>query len=208
MTVTTESLSKRFNREWIFRDFNHTFQPGIHAVTGPNGSGKSTLLQVLWGQLPATSGMVRYKQGEVVIPIEDIYKHLSFAAPYIDLMDELTLPEMLKFHFSFKKLRDGIDPGNLMDMLELSHAKNKQVGHFSSGMKQRLKLGLALFSDVKMIFMDEPTTNLDKESVTWYWKHFGQISPETIVFIGSNHESEYPATAAKINLSDYKQGYK
>lgn len=208
MIVTTENLSKRFNREWIFRDFNYTFQPGIYAITGPNGSGKSTLLQVLWGQLPSTAGTLRYLDGETLIPVEDVYQHLSFAAPYLDLIEELTLPEILKFHFSFKKIRDGKSLNDLMEILELSHARNKQIGHFSSGMKQRLKLGLALFSEVKMIFMDEPTTNLDKQSVAWYWKNFEQIKAETVIFIGSNHEIEYPPTATKINLSDYKRGYK
>lgn len=208
MILTTENLSKRFNREWIFRDFNYTFKPGTYAITGPNGSGKSTMLQVLWGQIPATSGILRYQDDSTSIPIEDIYRHLSIAAPYVDLIEELTLPEMMQFHFSFKKIRDGKSLSDLMDLFELSHARNKQVGHFSSGMKQRLKLGLALFSEVKLIFMDEPTTNLDKQSVAWYWKNFEQIKAETVVFIGSNHEAEYPEKAIKISLSDYKRGYK
>lgn len=207
MTVTAENLSKRFNREWIFRDFNFTFQPGTYSVIGPNGSGKSTMLQVLWGQLPATSGTLRYMDGETLIPVEEIYRHLTFAAPYLDLIEELTLREILHFHFSFKKIRDGRSLADLLDIMELSHVRDKQVGHFSSGMKQRLKLGLALFSEVKIIFMDEPTTNLDQQSVAWYWKHFNQIKAETMVFIASNHEAEYPKTATKISLSDYKRGY-
>ncbi len=208
MTITAENLCKRFNREWIFRDFDYTFSAGIHAITGPNGSGKSTLLQVLWGQLPATSGNLRYSHGTLEIPSEEIYQHLSIAAPYIDLIEELTLAEILRFHFRFKKVRGNKTPVELMDIFELTHARDKQVGHFSSGMKQRLKLGLALFSDVKILFLDEPTTNLDKSSIAWYWRHFDQIPPETVVFIGSNHEDEYPSNAAKINLADYKAGYK
>lgn len=208
MTLTAENLCKRFNREWIFRDFHYTFSPGIHAITGPNGSGKSTLLQVLWGQLPATSGNLRYSDGVSDIPAEEIYKHLSIAAPYVDLIEELTLAEILRFHFRFKKPRGQKGPDELMDIFELTHARDKQVGHFSSGMKQRLKLGLALFSDVKILFLDEPTTNLDKTSIAWYWHHFGEIPPETVVFIGSNHEAEYPVKASKINLAYYKAGYK
>jgi len=208
MTVTAENLCKRFNREWIFRDFSHTFSPGIHAIIGPNGSGKSTMLQVLWGQLPPSSGNLRYHEGALEIPGEDIYQHLSIAAPYVDLIEELTLQEIIRFHFRFKKIRANLRPDELMDILELTHARDKQVGHFSSGMKQRLKLGLALFSDVGILFLDEPTTNLDKPSVAWYWQRFQQIPPETVVFIGSNHEAEYPANALKVNLADHKAGYK
>lgn len=208
MTLSAEKLGKRFNREWIFRDFSYSFEPGTYAITGPNGSGKSTLLQVLWGQLPATSGTVSYQEESVPVPIEEVYRHVTIAAPYVDVMEELTLAELLRFHFAFKKVRENRSVAELEDLMELGHARDKQVGHFSSGMKQRLKLGLAFFSEVSLVFLDEPTTNLDKSAIAWYWKHFSSLPPKTTVFIASNHESEYPAEAKKINLSAYKTGYK
>ncbi|MBL7852157.1 MAG: ABC transporter ATP-binding protein [Cyclobacteriaceae bacterium] len=208
MTLSAEKLCKRYNREWIFRDFSFLFEPGTYAITGPNGSGKSTLLQVLWGQVPATAGTLTYQRGETAVPIEDVYRHVTIAAPYVDLMEELTLAELLRFHFSFKKVRDNRTLGELEDLMELGHARNKAVGHFSSGMKQRLKLGLAFFSEVPLVFLDEPTTNLDKSAIAWYWRHFSALPPETTVFIASNHESEYPPEARRINLSEYKAGYK
>jgi ABC-type multidrug transport system ATPase subunit len=204
MTLTTENLGKRFNREWIFRNFSFVFSPGVYAVTGPNGSGKSTLLQVLWGQLPASQGTVQYALDPTPVNAEEVYRHLAIAAPYLELIEEFTLQEILKFHFSFKKIRGASNLEEILDLLELAHARNKLISHFSSGMKQRLKLGLAFFSDVSMIFLDEPTTNLDKQSVTWYWKHFSAAAQKSLVFIGSNLEDEYPPEAVKINLPDYK----
>ncbi len=204
MTLSTENLGKRFNHEWIFRNFNYTFKQGVYAITGPNGSGKSTLLQVLWGQLPATAGTITYRFGEKNIPIEEIYNDLVIAAPYMELIEEFTLEEILKFHFSFKKIREGKSLEELPELLELSHARHKRITHFSSGMKQRLKLGLAFFSEVKAVFLDEPTTNLDKKSVDWYWKHFAPLMGDSLVFIGSNLENEYPPNSTKINLLEYK----
>ena len=204
MTLSTENLGKRYNHEWIFRNFNYTFQPGVYAITGPNGSGKSTLLHVLWGQLPATAGSIAYKLDEKNIPVEDIYHDLAIAAPYMELIEEFTLQEILKFHFAFKKIRDSKTLEELADMLELAHARNKRISHFSSGMKQRLKLGLAFFSDVPAIFLDEPTTNLDKQAVSWYWKYLAPLTAKSLVFIGSNLENEYPPNSIKINLLDYK----
>ncbi len=208
MTLTAENLCKRFSREWIFRGLSYSFQPGTYAVIGPNGSGKSTLLQVLWGQMPATSGKVLYQSPGESVLVEGIYQHVSIVAPYVDLIDELTLGELLRFHLSFKRPRKKLSIDELVDRMELGHARNKAVGHFSSGMKQRLKLGLALFSEVSLVFLDEPTMNLDKASVGWYWKAFRELPPETTVFIGSNNESEYPGTATKINILEYKMGYK
>ncbi len=204
MTLSAEKLGKRFNREWIFRDFSFSFEPGTYAITGPNGSGKSTLLQVLWGQLPATQGLVRYQHNGKEIAVEDIYRHVSIAAPYVDLIEELTLSELLRFHFAFKPVRENRKVDELIERMELGHAREKQVGHFSSGMRQRLKLGLALFSDVPLIFLDEPTTNLDKPAIAWYWRQFNSLPPKTTVFIASNHDSEYPENATLVSLPDYK----
>ncbi len=204
MTLTTEALGKRFNREWIFRNFSHSYQPGVYAVTGPNGSGKSTLLHVLWGQLPPTTGSIQYQENQINVPVEEVYRHLCIAAPYMDLIEEFTLLETLNFHFGFKKVRGGKTISEVMDLMELSHARNKLVGNFSSGMKQRLKLGLAFFSDVKMVFLDEPGTNLDKNAMAWYWRNFPLLGHETLVFIASNQDNEYPPDATKINLAEYK----
>jgi ABC-type multidrug transport system ATPase subunit len=204
MTIAAENLGKRFNRSWIFRNFNHTFRPGIHAITGPNGSGKSTLLKVLWGQLPASTGNLIYRSDDATLPVEDAYRGLAIAAPYMELIEELTLEETVRFHFSFKGFRIANSVEEVVDKLEMAHAGKKTVGQFSSGMKQRLKLGLAFFSDVKMIFLDEPTTNLDQASIQWYWKYISLLGPESLVFIGSNLENEYPDNAMKINLLDYK----
>lgn len=204
MTLTAENLGKRFNREWIFRNFNYSFQKGVYAITGPNGSGKSTLLQVLWGQLPATQGIAIYQKDTLEVPVEDVQSYLAIATPYMELIEEFTLEETLKFHFSFKKIRQGKSLGELLDLMELSHARHKMISQFSSGMKQRLKLGLAFFSEVEMVFMDEPTTNLDKQSIAWYWKNFDQIAGNTTVFVGSNLENEVPSHAIKISLPDYK----
>ncbi len=204
MILTAENLGKRFNREWIFRNFNYSFQPGAYAITGPNGAGKSTLLNVLWGQVPPSSGTLDYKAGQKTIPVEDIYKKIAIATPYMELIEEFTLEEILKFHFSFKKIRGGKSLEELIVLLELTHARHKMITHFSSGMKQRLKLGLAFFSDVEIVFLDEPTTNLDKPSIHWYWKNFMELPVETIVLIASNLENEYPENAGKINLLEYK----
>lgn len=205
MILHAENLGKRYNNEWIFRSLNYTFKPGVYTIVGPNGSGKSTLLQVLWGQLPASTGNLTYSSAEKLIPQEEIHRYLAIATPYMELIEEFTLNELLTFHFSFKKIRGNYSIENLMDLMELGHAKDKQIALFSSGMKQRLKLALAFFSDVEAVFLDEPTSNLDKKAIDWYWEHFNQLSPDTLIFIGSNLEIECPASATPIHLLEYKR---
>jgi len=208
MRITVKNLSKRFNREWIFKDLNYQFSsPDTYAIIGPNGSGKSTLLQVLWGQMLPSQGKVGYENKGQDVPNDEAFKHLSIATPYMDLIDEFTLAEMIKFHFNFKKVRNNRTVDELINLFELTKARDKQISNFSSGMRQRLKLGLAFYSQADALFLDEPTTNLDRKSVDWYQQHREQLPEETLVIIASNQEHEYPANARKIDILAYKKGY-
>jgi len=208
MRIIAKHLSKRFNREWIFKNLNYEFTtPGTYAIIGPNGSGKSTLLQILWGQMIPTSGSLAYEWNNQEIPQAELFNHISIATPYMDLIEEFTLLEMVKFHFSFKGTRDKKSIDEIIELLELGHAKNKTIINFSSGMRQRLKLGLAFYSNSKMVFLDEPTTNLDRKAIDWYLNHLERLPKETVLFIASNQEHEYPTHSKKIDILAYKKGH-
>jgi ABC-type multidrug transport system ATPase subunit len=205
VTIQANDLAKRFNREWIFRKFNYTFSFGkTYAITGPNGSGKSTLLQILWGQSPQTSGTLTYRSENGVIAVEEIYKHISIATPYMDLVDEFTLEEQVKFHFSLKKIRQNLSPELVIEKMNLSNARKKQLGNFSSGMRQRVKLGLAFSTAADIVFLDEPGTNLDKHAFEWYLAALGEIQFSTLIFIASNNPQEYVSAQESIQILDYK----
>jgi ABC-type multidrug transport system ATPase subunit len=199
MNITTENLGKRFNREWVFRNFNYEFNAGhTYAVVGPNGSGKSTMMQVLWGQMPPSTGSVTYLNTSQ----SEIYKSLAIAAPYMDLIDEFTLQEMIRFHFKFKKSRVVVE--EVLEKTGLESSRQKLLSSFSSGMRQRLKLALAFYSETEILFLDEPCTNLDKKSIEWYHRQLDLISSETLVFIASNQDFEYPSAAQKVEILSYK----
>ncbi len=208
MRITAKNLSKRFNREWIFKDLNYEFNsPGAYAIVGPNGSGKSTLLQVLWGQMVQSAGSLLYESDNHEILQSDFFTHISIATPYMDLIDEFTLIEMVKFHFSFKEIRDNRSIEEVIEIFDLSHARDKAIANFSSGMRQRLKLGLAFYSNCKALFLDEPTTNLDHKAIDWYSNHLEKVPDKTLIFIASNQDHEYPTHAHKIDILNYKRGY-
>ncbi|MEP2667675.1 MAG: ATP-binding cassette domain-containing protein [Cyclobacteriaceae bacterium] len=205
MKIVAENLGKRFNREWIFKKLNFAFEQGSsYAIVGPNGSGKSTLMQVLWGQVPASTGSLNYSIQNTTIPEEEAYKQVSIATPYMDLIEEFTLTEMVQFHFKFKPIAKNLSIGALTDLMELSHAQNKLISNFSSGMKQRLKLGLAFFSDTSVLFLDEPTTNLDKRAIEWYQVKLREYGASRLVLIASNTEYEYPENCQKVDLMSLK----
>ncbi len=204
--ISLEKISKRFTREWIFRDLDYTFTSGnAYAVVGPNGSGKSTLLQVISGFLPPTNGKLTYNKEGNKIEDDDIHPLLSIAAPYLELIEEFTLQEFLKFHFSFKIMMEGMSIDDIIEVMELPSAKNKLLKNFSSGMRQRVKLATCFFADSPVVLLDEPTTNLDEKGVRWYEQKVMQILPDRIVIICSNLEREYNFCKKFININDYKK---
>jgi ABC-2 type transport system ATP-binding protein len=205
MQIHLQQLGKRFNREWIFRNLDLELQSGQSCViVGPNGSGKSTLLQVLSGATPLTEGTISYTLPQRTIAEEAWFKYMVIAAPYLELIEEFTLTELLDFHAQFKPFKAGISHAFLLEQLELQSAKDKYIKYFSSGMKQRLKLALAFYSDVPLVLLDEPTSNLDARWSGWYKTEVQKLIAEQIVLICSNVPAEYDFCDKQLNISDYK----
>ncbi|MCD8742322.1 ABC transporter ATP-binding protein [Mucilaginibacter roseus] len=205
MNITLTDIGRRFNRDWIFKGVNYTFTTGgSYAVLGPNGSGKSTLLQVLNGSLSPSKGKISFSLDGVDIEVEQVFKHLSLAAPYLELIEEFTLAEVIDFHFKFKSYKPGIDNRELITLLNMQSSKNKLVKYFSSGMKQRLKLALAFCSDTPILMLDEPTSNLDAQGVDWYLSLVERFAAGRLTIICSNQEHEYSFCSHSLNIVDYK----
>jgi ABC-type multidrug transport system ATPase subunit len=204
-SIVVDDLGKRFNREWIFRHVALSFESGkCYAVVGPNGSGKSTFLQVLWGQMPPSSGSIRYHAEQGEIAIDQIYARIAIAAPYLDIIEEFTLKEQLHFHFKLRPPRSNASVDEIMDQMGLHHARNKYLSNFSSGMKQRVKLAMAFSVQADILFLDEPGTNLDSQSLTWYADQLQRVPTNTIILIASNQPHEYPSDAQKIDILRFK----
>lgn len=206
MKITLQNTGRRFNQEWIFRKVDYTFSSNNkYVILGPNGSGKSTLIKVLTGQLTPSEGKIQFFLDDSEIHVDDIYQHVSIAAPYIELIEEYTLNELLDFHFKFKAFILDFDKQKIVSLLNMEKSINKQVKYFSSGMKQRVKLVLACCSASDILFLDEPTSNMDVEGEKWYLELIEKTySDNRILIIGSNQQKEYSFCNYQINITDYK----
>ena len=205
MTISLSDAGKRFNRDWIFRHFNYTFETGrSYAITGPNGSGKSTLLQALSGSMYINEGKIEYRISNKEQPIEGIYQHVSICAPYLDVVEEMTLREFLDFHNGFKPFLPGITTESIITAISLEKAVNKQIRYYSSGMKQRVKLAQCIFSDTAIVLLDEPCTNLDTTGIELYQSLISRYCKERLVVVSSNDEVEYSFCGERVNMGDYK----
>jgi ABC-type multidrug transport system ATPase subunit len=205
MKIKLIDAGKRFNREWIFRHADLEFVSGTaYAITGPNGSGKSTLLQTIGTLLEPSEGKLSFWENDHELPIENGYQYISFCAPYLDVVEEMTLLEFLHFHKEFKPFITGFDAVKIIDTIGLQVATSKQIRNFSSGMKQRVKLAQAIFSNTPAILLDEPCTNLDAAGIKLYQQLMKQHCLDRIVIVSSNDKVEYGFCEVEIEISRFK----
>lgn len=201
MTIQFERVYKRFDREWIVKDFSYAFAAGeTYGIRGPNGSGKSTLLRLISGHLSASKGRIGFQHEERPIPASALYPYFGICAPYIDPLEELTLAEAIQFHFRFKRLRPGIIAGlslikqsdiqQLCSLFQLEGHHNRSISSFSSGMRQRVNLGLAICSNTPLLLLDEPTVTLDERGKEWYQEILSTNLQDRLVIIASNEADD------------------
>jgi len=212
MKISLTDAGKRFNRDWIFRHLTYEFSAGqSYAIIGPNGSGKSTLLQVLSGSMQINEGNILFavdsQQSAVNASItnENVYRHISICAPYLEVVEEMTLIEFLSFHSGFKPFLSSITVEKIISILGLENAVNKQIRNYSSGMKQRVKLAQSIFSDVPVVLLDEPCTNLDAAGIQLYHDLINEYCKNRMVVVSSNDEIEYRFCKERLNINDYKK---
>lgn len=206
MRIELENIAKKFKNEWIFRNLSYIFHTNkSYAILGSNGSGKSTLISIISGINPASKGELRYVVDEKALDPDDIHSHISFAAPYMELIEELTLLESLRFHAKFRPFVSGMDEEAFLKRVFLTAHKDKFINQFSSGMKQRLKLAFALFFQSDCVLLDEPTTNLDDQGVAWYLENVQAFSKERILIISSNNKTEYNFCEEQIDITNFKK---
>lgn len=205
MNISLHNTGKRFNREWIFRKFDYQFLQGkSYAITGANGSGKSTLLQIIAGATLHSEGNISWELPVVnrKLSTEIAYQQIAIAAPYLDLIEEMTANEILTFHSAFKPLTKSF--AEILSLVGLQKAGDKQIRYYSSGMKQRLKLAQAFFSKTSVLLLDEPTSNLDEEGIAVYKKLWQDNTINRLVIVSSNDKAEYQNCEAVIKIGDYK----
>ncbi len=202
MLIKVENLTKRYQYRPVFNSLNLTIEAGQHvAVTGSNGSGKSTFLKIVSGFLTPSEGNVRYFIENQEIKRHDIWKYLAFTAPYIDLMPSFTVREYVNFQSKLRPLRSGYDLDSFLELVRLDKHSNKSIDNLSSGMRQRLKLGLCMITESQLLILDEPGTTLDEDNHAWFIQcmQFPDILQQTCL-IASNEKKDLVTCEREISM--------
>lgn len=207
MKITCTDIGKKYQGQWIFSNITFDFNENSKtAIVGFNGSGKSTLLSILSGYTTPTKGEIKHLNNIGEISKDEIFNHLSIGSPYIEVPEELSPYELIKTFAPFKPFVKGLQVAEILECLRLSKEAEKPIKYFSSGMKQRLKVGLAILADAPLLLLDEPLSNLDKDGVQWYDNLMQQyISNKTVIIASNNIEDEIKFCNSTIDISDFKK---
>jgi ABC-type multidrug transport system ATPase subunit len=200
MEILAQNLSKKFRQEYVIRQFSYRFQSGSsYAITGPNGSGKSTLLQLIAQYTLPTIGTIEI----LGIEPEKVYSQITYAAPYVELIEEYTLLEHLQILIKNKYLPSSITIDSLEEFIDLHPDRLKVIKNYSSGMRQKIKLGFAMLSERPILLLDEPTTNFDEKAKEWFFNRLNKQRHKLII-IASNEANEIEFCSEKIAIQDFK----
>ncbi|KAA3651879.1 MAG: ATP-binding cassette domain-containing protein [Bacteroidetes bacterium] len=205
MHIQLAEIGKKFNREWIFKDVNFTFKENsVTAILGSNGSGKSTLLKIISAAELPSSGIISYTNStNKLVDLNEVYQYISFVGPYMDLPELLTLDEVFKFHNQFRPINMELE--EFAKTVYLENDRQKQIKNYSSGMRQRLKLGLSILSQSPILFLDEPCSNLDHMGIDLYQRLLKNNADNRIILIGSNDDkNEIFMATQTIDIMNYK----
>jgi len=201
MKIIFQDCGKNYHRTWLFRHLNlelelgDTKNPLRLAVLGGNGSGKSTLTLLISGQINPTEGSIEWLDIQSKsISSTEWYKHITLASPALELPEEFTLKEWFDFHQSVKGFAAGVTLDHLISVCGFSsNTKSKALLTFSSGMKQRVKLCMALMGTESLVILDEPLTNLDISGKKLYEDLLQTYLGNRALIVASNREDEYKA---------------
>jgi ABC-type multidrug transport system ATPase subunit len=202
--LEARALARKFGRQWVFSNFSAALhEGGLYAITGNNGSGKTTLLKVLSAAMPATKGELVFKWNNKILPAEAVFAHLSWVGPYTGIPEELSLEELFGFTKSFKKL--SLTYTAFEELLGYRKYRHLPVAEFSSGMRQKTKLALAMYSASKLLLLDEPTATLDAQNTAWYHEQLAKVREGKLILLASNQESEYPEPTKVFTMASFKK---
>lgn len=206
--INLQKTGIRFNRNWIFRNLELQIKASEKwVITGSNGSGKSTLLQMISGRVWPSEGKISFIDSSGQIADQaSIYKLISMAAPYIELIEEFDLLQLTQFVGGHLNFLDNRDTEEIINLMGLPTTGKKAIKHFSSGMKQRVKLTYAIMADRPVLLLDEPCSNLDGKAIEWYQKMIDQFARhKSIIVCSNNQREEYPFCTQEVNTSSFQQ---
>jgi ABC-2 type transport system ATP-binding protein len=204
MKLMIQGVSKQYaGKLWGLRDLRMEIGPGVVGLLGPNGAGKSTLMRILATVTRATEGRVLWNDVDIARTPDPLRSVLGYLPQDFGVYPHLTAREFLEYLAAAKGLdaasaRRRID--ELLGVVNLGEVRDRALGGFSGGMKQRVGIAQALLNDPELLIVDEPTAGLDPEERVRFRNLLSELSGERIVILSTHIVSDVEAIATDIAI--------
>ncbi|MCH1575555.1 MAG: ATP-binding cassette domain-containing protein [Flavobacteriales bacterium] len=194
LAIDLKQVGKRHGRQWVLRKVDLEVTAGsIQAILGANGSGKSSLLRIMCAFDRPSEGGLTWNLGGRAISAMDVPTQMAYCAPDQGLIADLEVAEHIALHQRLRRSITGTTHQQVLELALLSDKGAVRVSDLSSGMRQRLALALAFTTDASALFLDEPTSHLDKAGKAWYQSLVADWRRGRTLVVASNHDTtEYP----------------
>ncbi|MCL4376474.1 ATP-binding cassette domain-containing protein [Candidatus Parvarchaeota archaeon] len=171
ITVDVRNLSKQYGNFKAVDNISFAVKKGeIFGLLGPNGAGKTTTIKLLTTLSPPTSGNASVAGYDIIKQQKEVKRNIGWVSAEIILDDDLNAWENLGLQAALQGITNWEENAdNLLKYFELAEFKYKNVGKFSTGMRKKLEIAMALLNSPEVIFMDEPTIGLDVGTRKMLW---------------------------------------
>ncbi len=202
MEVLIDQLGKQFDQRFVFRNINYHIKEGVHlGLRGLNGCGKSTFLAILSQDRLPTEGSVSFLLNSKEVDMKR-YAHIHIAAmgPYLRFPGNFTVSKLVSL-YEQHKLKEGVSGRDILELAELERFADNKFDTLSSGMQQRLKIFLSLYSKADLFLFDEPGNFLDDHWRQVIFDKMAFVLQDKTVITASNDSRDFTLCNEFINLN-------
>jgi ABC-2 type transport system ATP-binding protein len=207
MNLLIDSVGKQYRGNvWGLQNISLQLRPGVLGLLGPNGAGKSTLMRILATVTRPTRGRVLWNDANALSSPDPLRMVLGYLPQDFGIYPHLTAFEFLEYLAAVK----GLEPSSarrrideLLSVVNLTDVRNRPLGEFSGGMRQRVGIAQALLNDPQLLIVDEPTAGLDPEERVRFRNLLSELSGERIVILSTHIVSDVEAVATDIAILNH-----
>lgn len=202
MKLTLDNISKKYKDQTALENINVELQSGqLIGLIGKNGAGKTTLIKLIATIIKPTRGHIFLDNQDIIKKSNIMRNVIGYLPQEVSFYPNLTAYEYLNYFASIKgmnKQEAKKQIEKLLSSFHLEDTKNKRLGSFSGGMKQRIGIICALLGNPQVIVIDEPTTGLDPEERITVRNVLSKLAKDRIVLLSTHIVSDIEAVASRI----------
>jgi ABC-2 type transport system ATP-binding protein len=205
--IVLRDLAKEFEDVIAVENLNLEIMEGeLFSLLGPNGAGKTTTINMLNGIMKPTKGTVTISGFDVTKNIDDIKKIIGLCPQEAAVFKFLNARENIELFGNLhsvpkKELEERTDV--LLELLNLTEASKRKAGGYSGGMLRKLNLIIALISDPKIAFLDEPTIGMDARARRKTWDFIGSLKKKKTIILTTHYIEEAETLSDRVGIIDY-----